>query len=287
MAYKLVKQIRDNETLRKSFNELALQTFEIDFEDWYQGGFWSDKYLPYCFVDGDKVVASAAVNLIDFSFEGQVRPYLQIGTVMTAENYRHQGLARQLIEEILKDYQSVAGIYLFANQSVLDFYPKFGFEPMTQYQLNVPVKPAIGDFEKMDMDSVDNQRLLINLYQKSNPFSRFSFHNNSDLLMFYGANFMKDCVYYSKKRNLAVVAIQNATTLECFDIYGETDTQLTEILNEVVSADTTSVNLGFSAPMSASMTQSPVRSDETLFIYQNKENLFADKQLMFPLLSHA
>lgn len=38
----IIKNYRDNKELRQSFNELARQTFDIDFEDWYQNGFWSD-----------------------------------------------------------------------------------------------------------------------------------------------------------------------------------------------------------------------------------------------------
>ena len=33
--YEIIKNYRDNEQLRHSFNELAMKTFDIDFEDWY------------------------------------------------------------------------------------------------------------------------------------------------------------------------------------------------------------------------------------------------------------
>ncbi|WP_326717516.1 GNAT family N-acetyltransferase [Vagococcus jeotgali] len=65
---------------------------------------------------------------------------LQLGTVMTKETYRDQGLSRRLIEEILKDYQGkVDMIFLFANETVLEFYPKFGFSRVMEdsYLLNV------------------------------------------------------------------------------------------------------------------------------------------------------
>lgn len=43
MDYQLVKQIKDNEKLRKSFNDLSVEVFDLSFENWYQNGFWTDK----------------------------------------------------------------------------------------------------------------------------------------------------------------------------------------------------------------------------------------------------
>ena len=39
--------IRDNEQIRRSFNELAQKTFGLSFEQWYQNGYWGDSYIPH------------------------------------------------------------------------------------------------------------------------------------------------------------------------------------------------------------------------------------------------
>ncbi|EPM0775670.1 GNAT family N-acetyltransferase, partial [Klebsiella pneumoniae] len=36
MNYQLVKQVRENNPLRKSFIDLAVKTFDLSFEEWYQ-----------------------------------------------------------------------------------------------------------------------------------------------------------------------------------------------------------------------------------------------------------
>ena len=41
-----VKDYRDNPGLRASFNALAGEIFGLDFEDWYQNGYWGDSYNP-------------------------------------------------------------------------------------------------------------------------------------------------------------------------------------------------------------------------------------------------
>ena len=100
-SIEILKDYRENAELRHSFNELAKKTFGLNFEDWYQNGYWTDKYNPHS---------------------------IQLGTVMTDEAYRNRGLIRLIMEDIEKEYADKAdGMYLFANDSVLSFYPKFGF----------------------------------------------------------------------------------------------------------------------------------------------------------------
>lgn len=47
----MVKNYKENEALRLSFNGLAGKTFGLDFEDWYQNGFWKENYIPYSIVE--------------------------------------------------------------------------------------------------------------------------------------------------------------------------------------------------------------------------------------------
>lgn len=38
MEYEFSNSVRDNDKLRKSFNELTRQTYGFDFADWYEAG---------------------------------------------------------------------------------------------------------------------------------------------------------------------------------------------------------------------------------------------------------
>lgn len=52
---------------------------------------------------------------------------------MMHPDYRNQGLSGKLMNHIIEVYeQEYNFIYLFANESVLDFYPKFGFEKVQE-----------------------------------------------------------------------------------------------------------------------------------------------------------
>lgn len=236
MHYKLVKQLKDDNTLRKSFIDLAIKTFDLSFDAWYQQGYWSESYIPYAFVDKNKVIANASANIIDLVWQGQPRRYIQIGTVMTNIDYRNKGLAGQLIQHILDDWRDKAdAFFLFANSTTVDFYPKFGFTRTDEYQYVAPVSPTPGDFRKLDMDSAQDIALLKHYYQKSNPFSQLRVENNFGLLMFYCSAFMKHFVYYSEKNQAVAIAMQSAHELICFDIFCDAGQSMATIINELAS----------------------------------------------------
>ncbi|EPL7596565.1 GNAT family N-acetyltransferase [Klebsiella aerogenes] len=288
MHYKLVKQLKDDNTLRKSFIDLAIKTFDLSFDAWYQQGYWSESYISYAFVDKNKVIANASANIIDLVWQGQPRRYIQIGTVMTNIDYRNKGLAGQLIQHILDDWRYKAdAFFLFANSTTVDFYPKFGFTRTDEYQYVAPVSPTPGDFRKLDMDSAQDIALLKHYYQKSNPFSQLRVENNFGLLMFYCSAFMKHFVYYSEKNQAVAIAMQSAHELICFDIFCDAGQSMATIINELAQPQSQQAVLGFTPKEARLGEYEKIDGDDMLFIYSNKENIFHDNKLMFPLLAHA
>ena len=112
----IVCNYRDDDKLRASFNELAGKVFGgLNFENWYQNGFWKDNYIPYSVVTDGKVVSNISVNACDMNYDGSTVHLIQLGTVMTDPDHRGKGYSRALMERILSDYEDkVDGIYLFA-----------------------------------------------------------------------------------------------------------------------------------------------------------------------------
>ena len=64
----IVNGYRDNKKLRDSFNELAEKVFGLNFENWYQNGFWNDNYNPYSIIVDGKVAANISVNQCDMNY---------------------------------------------------------------------------------------------------------------------------------------------------------------------------------------------------------------------------
>ena len=192
-------------------------------------------------MDGDTAAANISVNTMKTIWNGQIKNYIQLGTVMTAPSCRKQGLSRFLLEEIKKDWEGRCdGMYLFANNTVLDFYPRFGFSRQEQYQCSLPVLPQKGVIRKLSMDKPEDRRILKEHYQMSNPFSLLPMLDNYPLLMFYLRSFLKDCVYYLPKYD-AVAVVEKAeeeNTMICHDIFCRADVNFREILNFLSFPDT-------------------------------------------------
>lgn len=289
LNYYLTNRIKEDDALRRSYNSLAEKTFGMSFEEFYQNGYWTDKYLPYSLIDDGKVIANASVNIIKSHYNGQVKRCIQIGTIMTDPDYRNQGLSRYLIERIIREWKDKCDImYLFANDHVLDFYPKFGFIKAVEYQCSSPVTPTKGHVRKLDMSRAIDRELLKRYYTKSNPYSALTMEDNYELLMFYCSSSMKDCVYFLEDFDAVIIASNKNEILTCYDIFGNGDHALIDMVSKVAELQVRTVVFGFTpAKHAAFHSQILKEEDTTLYILKEKDNWFENNQMMFPSLSHA
>lgn len=296
MNYDYTTAVRDNATLRKSFNELTRQVFGFDFEDWYQSGHWGDLYIPHVLVDGEKVICNVSVNLIQFAVNGTTKNYIQIGTVMTDPNYRGQGLNREIMERILKKYaDKVDGFYLFGNDSVLNYYPKFGFKPSKEYEYYMPCNKwenrSSYTLEKVNLaDESQRQKLydLITSCADATPQNDALYMNeNLGLYQFWFAADCGDSIYYLPEADAYVVADIQEQTLHINQIFGKAKIDLARLAasfgNDVVEAV-----FGFT-PVEKEhlLVREHKEEDCTLFILGEDLNRIEGDKMMFPILSHA
>lgn len=289
--FQFYNNIRKDGLYRLSFNALAKEVFGLSFENWHRAGYWTDNYRPHILFDNGKAVANVSVNVMDTTWRGEARRYIQLGTVMTDPAYRKLGLSDYLMNRVLEDYMDKCdAMYLFANDSVVNFYPRYGFVKAMEYQASLLVQPWTVPIRKLDMEHKADVALLHRAYKKNNPFAELPVLDNFGLLMFYCGSFMKDCIYYLPGSDVVVIAEKNKNTVTIFDIYGGAGCDLKEILG-AVAGNSKEVKMGF-ALKNAPESMMPVRiearieEDETLFVLAGKENLFEGHKIMFPLLSH-
>lgn len=289
-AYGFVKNYRHDEKLRASFNQLTQSVFYFDFENWYQKGYWTERYIPYSLVETGRVVSNISVNLIDFDIEGDKRKYVQIGTVMTAEEHRNKGLNRWLLEQVLREWRGNCDlIYLFANQSVLDFYPKFGFQEVQEYQFSqqVEYRPIEEQPELMDMTNPEIEAFVYSAIKRSQSHSKLAMVNNSSLQMFYLISFYSGYVYYLAKYDVLLVMNYEADSLFLMDIFSESSISLQEIFPNLFREETKMVRLGFTPVSQEQFDIHPLIPDDKLFVLDDRDDLCNQKGFMFPVLSHA
>jgi GNAT superfamily N-acetyltransferase len=281
----------NNEILRSSFNELAKQTFGIQFEEWFKLGYWSEKYIPYSFVDGEKVAANASANIIMFSGEGKEWKAVQVGTVMTHPDYRNQGLARQLMERILDAYKEADLVYLFANSSVLDFYPKFGFNPVKETQYIIKVKPCSrpGEIKKLDGRNPDDLTFIYNLAAARSYPGGFDAVNTRELLMFYCLYVFHDDLYYLPDEGVVVIARQEGEILHMYDVItSKADWDPAVMAGRLAGENTRRAVLYFTpAPQTAVWEKVQYQDSHVLFVKYNGDCSRLPAEFKHPLTAQA
>lgn len=288
--YKFAIGNPENDQYRESYNLLTEKTFGFNFEEWYQSGYWTDQYIPYSLLDGDVVVSNVSVNVMDIEVFGKTKRLIQLGTVMTDSAYRNQGLVRVLMNNVIADWKDKCEyIYLFANDSVLNFYPKFGFEASNQHQCTKELskKDKNRCALKLNMSDKIHRELV---YEKANARSsiaKISMLGNAELIMFYGISSMKDRVYYIEAYETVVIAHHEHEVLEVFGVFCEGQVSLELILDYMANEDTRSVKLYFTPQETELYKNITLEGEGTLFVLGEDPDLLENKQFMFPLLSHA
>lgn len=231
---------------------------------------------------------------MNFFWNGERKFFIQLGTVMTNESYRNRGFIKQIMDEIERDYQQkTEGFFLFANDSVLDFYPKFGFQKSEEFQYvreisttekSVPDQMTI---EQIPMQDNTAWTLLENAIQKSIPHSSFEMAHNSELILFYVTKYMQENVYYHKEQDAYVIAEIEDSSLLLHNIFSPVPVEIGQIV-ESFGNGIQQVRLGFTPMDCEGYTRVPLKEDDcTLFLKGKEFERFAQDGLMFPTLAHA
>lgn len=285
---RIVKGYRADDALRRSFDALAKRTFGLTFEDWYQNGFWGDDYVPYSVVVDGEVAANVSVNRTDFVLDGEKKRFIQLGTVMTDERYRGRGMIRRLMAEVERDCAGKAdGVYLFANDTVLDFYPKFGFRRAAEVRYaRAPEPCGAASAVRVPMRDRGSWDRLTAVIRSSAPCGRFSLCGNTGLPLFYVSKFMQDCVYRVAPETYAVAELEDGV-LHLHAVYAEKQ-PAPEAVARAFGGAVRRVQLGFTPLDTTGWEAETVREDDTtLFVRGAGFRDFERRGLMFPMLAHA
>jgi len=289
LKYSYVTNYKNNDVLRNSFNELTEKIFSFNFVDWFNNGFWGEKYIPCSLVDGEKIIANASVNLMDFNIDGVKKHFIQIGTVMTDVEYRGQGLSRYILEKIIEEYkEKVDGIYLFANDSVTNFYPKFGFTKSTEYQYSKILNESNNErqLEHVNLGDKAIKQNFLDGVKSSVSNERFSM-DNFGLTTFWAIGPMSNSVYYYTKEDTFIIADIKGENLYIHQIISSHKVDLERIISSFYNT-IKMVTLGFTPYDTYGYIVKELLKSDCTFFYLGKDlEDIEKKKLMFPTLSHA
>ena len=276
---------------RHMLNDLTRKTFGFDFEGWVTNGYFEGDYIPYSIEHEGKIISNVSANRMQFMQNGVLKNYIQIGTVMTDENYRKQGLAADLIRRVIKEYEHACdGIYLFGNLDAIGFYQKMGFEMMNQYRYFVKEEFCSSEkaetrFKPLKDLGEEKKKQYLDRVRESAPHSSFEQMNKYGLQMFYTSGL--DNVFYAKDIDCFIVFEQGEYPV-LQSVLCKEKIALTEVLKRL---NIDRCRLGFT-PLDEDMEKcfSEVYDggeDYRLFYMGEALRSIEQDKLYFPDLSHA
>ena len=288
----MISNYMRDEKSRHMLNDLTRKTFGFDFEGWITNGYFEGEYIPYSLTEEGRMLSNVSANRMKFMQNGEEKYYIQVGTVMTDENYRKQGLASRLIKHVIAEYENDCdGIYLFGNLDAVSFYEKMGFKTLNEYRYFVKEEFLGRDDSKeafqplSDMDD-DIKKHYLYMVRSCLDLSSFAQTNKYGLQMFYTGEFNN--VFYVKDLDCFVVLEQeDGTKLQSVLCKG--NVPLSEILKRINLPN--GCALGFTPrkeDMDICTCEKYDGADDYRLFYKGKELESIERdRLYFPELSHA
>ena len=237
---KLYKEYKHDQKLRNLFFEFTPKAlYGADFKLWYLKGGWNDNYHTYSLVNDQEMVANVSFSTMDLILDGQPIRGIQLATVGTLPQYRKQGLSRQLMEVVLeKCANDCELVFLFANEGVLDFYPKFGFEPMEEYLFKINISGVKPTFKatQLSTNSKTDFELITGMAGNRLPVTRFFGSGNYEhILLWHLIYLFNECIWYLPEEEVIVVAEIEANVLHLYDILSARPYSFEGILPKILS----------------------------------------------------
>lgn len=221
--FEFLENYRDDDALRAAFFDFSEIIFPgIDFRQWFSKGYWRNHYIPFSIVENGRIISNVSITKMEILINGYPARGIQIGTVGTISEYRRQGLSLLLMERILNKYLDRTDLFfLFANESVIDFYPKFGFRSIKEavYKSRGRFPQADEPARKLDIgldkdykiitDLVDNRSIITGLFGAAN----YGF-----ITMWHVLNIFPRNLFYLSEDEIIFIATEDGDTLHLWDI---------------------------------------------------------------------
>lgn len=209
---------------REAFKKFILEIHGLDFSPWESHGYWDDAYTPFSFFEGDRVVASVCIYLLDALIDGEPTCLAQISGVGTLPEWRRRGINRELTDIGLQWARGKqSGLFLFSDTDAIPFYERCGFAPAEEYIEIVEATPlrSRGGTVRLDPGKKPDLDKIYRYAERRSPISnRFSVLN-AKLTMFHVLYYLGDHAYEIPDLGCIIFYKRTEGRLDIFDILGE------------------------------------------------------------------
>jgi GNAT superfamily N-acetyltransferase len=235
--------------LQDAFIEYVPKVFEsISFRRWRDVGAWDDGYIAFSFMEGDRIVASASRQRMEILLHGERMRAWQLTAVGTLPEWRRRGLQHQIMRRLLDATPAGELLFLFGNQSVLHFYPRFGLERHREYFFRAPcaVTPSGPPLRALEFERAADRELVLRIAAAAEPVTTgFGVRDHGRLVLWYWTNLFPTGVCHLPEHDAIVVATQTGGLLEVHDVLAATPIDLPAVLPRIASEPVTELEFGF------------------------------------------
>ena len=218
------------------------------FRRWTQLGGWDERYEAYAMHDGPQLVSIVGAMGMHLVLGGVEYEGVQLGAVGTLAEFRRKGLSRQLLGRVLAGYSAAEKpAILFANDTVRDFYPRFGFRTVAQKRFVLPrrLEPTGGAIRLLDLTLPSDRALLAGYCGGSAPISReFAARDYFQAALWTLVHSPRQLVLIRDAAAVVVVS-QIAQWLIVHDVYARTVFDLIDALGSVIDAPVEGIEFCF------------------------------------------
>ncbi len=221
--YNLIENYRQNENyLNEFYNFISIVFPGANFREWEEKGFWTDDYIPFSLMSGGKIVSNVCASLMRIVISGKEHSAVQFGAVGTLPEFRNKGLSKRLMNYAIKTLEPKADFFfLYANETVLNFYPKFGFKKFDEYLFIKNINPTIVNPKviKLDIDNQNDYSILQNLLNNRIPVTQiFGAAGFQSITMWHLFNIYRNDIYYLEKEKSIIIMREKNNELLIFDV---------------------------------------------------------------------
>ena len=226
MMIKMTSGVLYTEEYGEQLNDLILEAFHFSFDKWHEKKVWDDDFERYSIIENGVMLAQISVFKMKMLINGKKKEVLQLGGVATREEYRGKGLSREIMEHILAKYPDTPA-FLHGGNSVVDFYPKFGFKPFQYKQPYIECKLH----NQGEMIKLDIKDPKVDMYLKErNQYSKIlDCLNQYSIDWFHLLYSFENNIYEIPQLDLMFVAKQKDNRLMIYDIVAKRNVTFEEI----------------------------------------------------------
>ncbi len=242
----------------------------LDFRPWYLRGGWTSTYEAFASVQADEIVANVSVMRMRLLVGGREVRGAQLGAVGCVPEMRGRGLMRPLLERVFTQLHSEADLLLlYANDGVLDFYPRFGFRRVREsvFELGLALDPSPAPAPRLDLDDPSQRAAWLSACARSlPPTERFGVRDYGSVALWHVCNLYPHDVYVLSEGDAFAVALQRGDVLHLLDLAAPRRFDLLPVLPRLIREPIARIRFGFCPELWCPMARVVEPIDDALFI---------------------